>query len=105
MSPASKKKTTKKKVTKKKVTEKKATKKTVTKKKVAKEKVAKKSATKKTLNKSTTSSSSLDITPEERWKMIAVAAYLRAEKRGFATGHELEDWTEAEKEIDAFLLG
>lgn len=33
--------------------------------------------------------------------MVAEAAYYRAEKRGFAPGNELEDWLEAEKEIDA----
>jgi hypothetical protein len=35
--------------------------------------------------------------------MVAVAAYLKAEKRGFAPGHEIEDWTAAENEIDALL--
>jgi hypothetical protein len=28
-------------------------------------------------------------------------AYFKAEKRGFAPGHELEDWREAEEEVDA----
>lgn len=31
---------------------------------------------------------------------IAEAAYWRAERRGFAPGHELDDWLSAEKEID-----
>jgi sterol desaturase/sphingolipid hydroxylase (fatty acid hydroxylase superfamily) len=31
--------------------------------------------------------------------MIAEAAYYRAEKRGFAPGHECRDWMEAEREI------
>lgn len=35
--------------------------------------------------------------------MIATAAYLRAERRGFAPGHETEDWLEAEAEIDRQL--
>ncbi len=35
--------------------------------------------------------------------MVAVAAYLKAEKRGFAPGHEIEDWRAAENEIDALL--
>ena len=43
--------------------------------------------------------------PEERWQVIAVAAYHRAEKRGFAPGDELQDWIEAEKEIDSRLVG
>lgn len=33
--------------------------------------------------------------------MVAEAAYYRAEKRGFAPGKELDDWLEAEKEIEA----
>ena len=47
---------------------------------------------------------SLNITSEERWKMIAVAAYHKAENRGFAPGGELQDWAEAEKEIDELLM-
>lgn len=35
--------------------------------------------------------------------MIARAAYYRAERRGFAPGYELEDWLEAEAEVDASL--
>lgn len=35
---------------------------------------------------------------------IAVAAYYRAERRGFAPGHELEDWLAAEAEITASSL-
>ncbi|MBX5463102.1 MAG: DUF2934 domain-containing protein [Steroidobacteraceae bacterium] len=43
------------------------------------------------------------VSPEMRRAMIAESAYLRAEKRGFAPGGEVEDWCEAEKEVDAFL--
>lgn len=32
-------------------------------------------------------------------RMIAEAAYYRAERRGFTPGHELEDWLVAEMEI------
>jgi hypothetical protein len=35
--------------------------------------------------------------------MIAESAYLRAERRGFAPGGELEDWMAAEREVDALL--
>ncbi|HEY5102812.1 MAG TPA: DUF2934 domain-containing protein [Steroidobacteraceae bacterium] len=35
--------------------------------------------------------------------MIAEAAYLRAEQRSFASGHEEEDWLLAEREVDALL--
>ena len=37
----------------------------------------------------------------ERQRRIAEAAYRRAELRGFAPGYELDDWLEAEKEVDA----
>jgi hypothetical protein len=80
-------------------------KKKVTKKKTAKKKVTKKKAAsaKKATAKTTSKPASLEITPEERWKMVAIAAYHRAEKRNFEPGHELHDWTESEKEIDKFL--
>ena len=35
----------------------------------------------------------------ERERLIALAAYFRAEKRGFAPGCELQDWVEAEAEV------
>jgi len=37
----------------------------------------------------------------ERWRRTAVAAFFRAEARGFAPGHELEDWLTAERELAA----
>jgi len=40
---------------------------------------------------------------EARHAMIAQAAYFRARRRGFAPGHELEDWLAAEAEIDTAL--
>ncbi len=40
-----------------------------------------------------------ELAPEELERMIATEAYLRAEKRGFAPGHELEDWAAAEREV------
>ena len=36
---------------------------------------------------------------EDRQRLIAVAAYYRAEHRGFAPGCEMDDWLEAEAEI------
>lgn len=42
--------------------------------------------------------------PELRQQMIATGAYLRAKGRGFAAGSELEDWLEAEKEVDRRLM-
>ena len=43
--------------------------------------------------------------PQVRHRMIACAAYCRAEQRGFAGGAEsqLHDWLEAEAEIDRML--
>jgi hypothetical protein len=35
--------------------------------------------------------------------MIEMAAYLRAEKRNFEAGHEIEDWALAEAEVDLRL--
>jgi len=43
--------------------------------------------------------------PEERERMIAQAAYFRAERRGFAPGAELDDWFGAETEIERLLAG
>ena len=43
------------------------------------------------------------LTAEGRRTMIAENAYLRAERRGFAPGHETGDWLAAEAEIDALL--
>ncbi|MEO8159374.1 MAG: DUF2934 domain-containing protein [Betaproteobacteria bacterium] len=43
------------------------------------------------------------ISSQERQRMIAEAAYLRAEQRGFAAGWEQEDWLLAEAEIDRLI--
>lgn len=37
----------------------------------------------------------------DRHGRIALAAYYRANVRGFEPGHELDDWLAAEREIDA----
>ncbi len=42
---------------------------------------------------------------EDRRASIEKAAYLKAERRGFAPGHELEDWLAAEEEVDQRLAG
>jgi len=36
---------------------------------------------------------------EEIRQLIEEAAYYRAEQRGFAPGHELDDWVAAEAEV------
>jgi hypothetical protein len=43
------------------------------------------------------------VSAEARHALIAQAAYLRAERRGFVPGHETEDWLAAEAEVDALL--
>jgi len=43
------------------------------------------------------------IAPEERYRMIAEAAYFRAERRAFTAGGELDDWVEAEADIDRLI--
>lgn len=109
MTPSSKKKTTAKKASSEKATRKKVvSKKAIKAKKTPAKKVAKKVAkktTKKTTKTSGTDASLLKIAPEERWKMIAVAAYHKAEKRGFAAGGDMQDWDEAEKEVDKLIYG
>ena len=39
--------------------------------------------------------------PADRDSMVRIAAYLRAERRGFAPGYEIEDWLAAEAEVSA----
>jgi len=38
--------------------------------------------------------------PKERYHGVAEAAYFRAERRGFLPGYELQDWLDAEAELD-----
>jgi len=40
---------------------------------------------------------------EARYRWIAHAAYLRAERRGFAPGHEIDDWLAAEADFEAAM--
>jgi len=49
-----------------------------------------------------------DIIPSEapsqaqsREEQVRLAAYLAAERRGFAPGYEVEDWITAEQQVDA----
>jgi len=41
-----------------------------------------------------------EISPE-RYSQIAARAYELASRRGFDSGHELEDWLQAEREVEA----
>jgi hypothetical protein len=45
----------------------------------------------------------MEMNSDERHRRIAEAAYFRAEQHGFRIGAELDDWLEAEREIDASL--
>jgi Protein of unknown function (DUF2934) len=94
MNPPIKKKSSTKKAAKEAVPEKKA----VNVKKTTTRKVAKNPA-----NTSMPDISSINISPEERWKMIAITAYHKAENRGFEPGGELQDWVEAEQEVDKLV--
>lgn len=38
--------------------------------------------------------------PPDRESMVRMAAYLRAERRGFAPGYEIADWLAAEAEVN-----
>jgi len=44
-----------------------------------------------------------DVSPEERNRMIAEAAYYRAEQHGFNPEDQIQNWLEAEKDVDAML--
>lgn len=45
------------------------------------------------------------LSPEERQRIIAETAYFIAERRGFSAGSELDDWLQAEAEVDRRLGG
>lgn len=63
---------------------------------------AAKSGSKTTRARKTTAS---PVTAEQRYDMIAEAAYLIAESHGFDSSRSLDDWLEAEAQIDAKLIG
>jgi hypothetical protein len=44
------------------------------------------------------------IAPETRQQLIATLAYSIAERRGFVPGNELDDWLQAEAEVDARMI-
>jgi len=71
-----------------------ARKKSAAAKKTAKTVTRKRTTTRRTTNKK--------VSAEERYTMIQTAAYLKAEKNGFA-GDPKQYWLEAEKEINAAL--
>ena len=44
-------------------------------------------------------SNSIDV--DEFREMVSINAYYRAEKRGFKPGNEMDDWLEAEKDLQS----
>jgi hypothetical protein len=50
-------------------------------------------------------SNAIQLTPEERHRVVAEAAYFIAERRGFAGGSPIDDWLQAEADIDRMLAG
>ncbi|HET7366670.1 MAG TPA: DUF2934 domain-containing protein [Burkholderiales bacterium] len=46
-----------------------------------------------------------ELSPEEVYKLIQESAYFKAKARGFAPGHEVQDWIEAEQEVRQRLEG
>lgn len=65
---------------------------------------AKKNRRGKTSPASKKSSSHNAISPEERYRMIAEAAYYIAESHGFDSSRTMQDWLEAEQKIDISLF-
>jgi hypothetical protein len=74
----------------------------------AKKKTAAAAAPSKTRKKAPTAAKAAKprhgIPPEERQRLIAQAAYIKAEQRGFSGGSPEQDWLLAEAEIDAMLM-
>ena len=60
---------------------------------------------KRSAAKGNSAATKMSVTEETRRAMIAQAAYFHAERRGFAEGGEVEDWLNAEAEVDALLSG
>jgi hypothetical protein len=54
----------------------------------------------KTIDRKVSASSRHGETRSDRETCIAVTAYYMAEKRNFASGHELSDWLAAEVSVD-----
>lgn len=52
---------------------------------------------------SAAAAASVSIDPDTRRQLVAAQAYFLAERRGFAAGHEIEDWVAAEMVVDSQL--
>jgi hypothetical protein len=69
----------------------------------AKSSVAKPAAKKAAPAKVAAAKKGSGMTAEQRYRMIAEAAYYIAEKRGFAPGDPSKDWVDAEAQIRAMF--
>jgi hypothetical protein len=47
----------------------------------------------------TSGNTAAPLSPEEVYRLIQESAYFKAKARGFAPGHEVQDWIEAEQEV------
>jgi len=74
-----------------------------TRKKTATTAAKKRASTKKVApRKTAVAKTRLTVTaPEARQQLIAESAFLKAERRGFEGGDPVEDWLEAEREVDS----
>jgi hypothetical protein len=75
------------------------------KKPVARPEPAAKSVVKTASTRSGMTATPAKLSPEEVYKLIQESAYFRAKARGFAPGHEVQDWIEAEAEVRRRLDG
>jgi hypothetical protein len=53
----------------------------------------------------TSGNTAAELSPEDVYNLIAESAYFKAKARGFAPGHEVQDWIEAEQEVRRRLEG
>ncbi len=45
-----------------------------------------------------------DVDPDLRHRLISAAAYRKYEERAYADGYDLDDWLQAEAEVDHLLV-
>ena len=83
-----------------------ASKKKAVKKAVAKKAAPKKAAPKKAVKKKASrkkAASAKTVSYQQRYQMIAEAAYHISEKQGFIPGNEMDNWLQAEQQIDGWI--
>jgi Protein of unknown function (DUF2934) len=60
-------------------------------------------ATKAPVRKTSLENPSPPMSGDELQRLVAEAAYYRAQRRGFEPGYELQDWVEAELEVKRLI--